>query len=66
MIFPNQPEKVYVVGAAGYWLDRWHGERRDKNAPVRARHFENSLTRTVRKERENILDLVAKCSQGQA
>lgn len=35
MIFPHQPEKVYTVGAAGYWLDRFHSEDRARREKLK-------------------------------
>lgn len=35
MIFPHQPEQVYVVGAAGFWLHRFHTEERARQEKVK-------------------------------
>ncbi len=53
MIFPNQPEQVYVIGAAGFWLKRWPVSNADRKRRILAA-FDRKFMERIERERRRI------------
>jgi hypothetical protein len=56
VLFPIQPEKVYVVGAAGWWLRQWRVTDHDREVRVFAA-IHRKYQKRIERERQIIAKL---------